>query len=82
MRVRSEQLTHLLRFCGVGIGARGWVLFARELLLTLWTGLSMGDPITLAFLDPQLARLPVRANVAEVAGQWLGGGYWLSSLKH
>lgn len=82
MRVRSEQLTHLLQFCGVGIGATGWMLFACELLLTLWTVLSMGDPITLAFLDPQLARLSVGANVAEVAGQWLGGGYWLRALKH
>lgn len=42
----------------------------------------MGDPVLLAFLNSQLTHLSVRANVAEVAGQWLGGGYWLRALKH
>ena len=44
--------------------------------------LSQEKPSTLAFGNLQLTHPLVRANVAEVVGQWLGGGYWLGALKH
>lgn len=43
---------------------------------------SQWGAIMLALLSPQLTHPPIRANVAEVAGQRLGGGYWLRALKH
>lgn len=54
------------------VGTRVWVLFAFQNYCQSRGGfLSMGGAITLAFLNPQLTHLPVRANVAEVVGQWL-----------
>ena len=70
--------------CHQGLGrTRGWVLFALEGWCRSCRGfLSQGEPSTLAFRNLQLTHPLVRANVAEVVGQWLGGGYWLGALKH
>ena len=63
MGMRSEKLT---RYRGWS-RTRGWVLFAfGNWCRSCRVFLSLGDPSTRAFQNPQLTHLPVRANVAEV----------------